>query len=144
MDAVQNMLKAVHLRPDGVMIRMSAVPGWVCLKIPNHVGSRRWTGGNLVRMGPVHSGMEGSKMESWSEPPCVGEVARLREDGVSQMEDRGPQGLPGEVTPSQLDNAISGTSANTNNIGTLDSPFGDPDMEAMRQKLNEMILNGRR
>ena len=69
MDAVQNMLKAVHLRPDGVMIRMSAVPGWVCLKIPNHVGSRRWTGGNLVRMGPVHSGMEGSKMESWSEPP---------------------------------------------------------------------------
>jgi hypothetical protein len=30
------------------------------------------------------------------------------------------------------------------NIGTLDSPFADPDMEALRLKLNEMILNGRR
>jgi len=28
--------------------------------------------------------------------------------------------------------------------GTQDSPFADPDKEAMRQKLNEMILNGRR
>ena len=60
------------------------------------------------------------------------------------MEDRGPQGPPGEVTQSQLDNAISGTSANTNNIITIDTNFADPDMEAMRQKLNEMILNGRR
>ena len=89
------------------------------------------------------AGMTGL-MERWREPPYVGEVARLREDGVSQREDRGPQGPPGKVTQSQLDNAISGTSANTNNIGTLDSPFADPDMEAMRQKLNEMILNGRR
>jgi hypothetical protein len=29
-------------------------------------------------------------------------------------------------------------------VGTLDTGFADPDMEAMRQKLNEMILNGRR
>lgn len=29
-------------------------------------------------------------------------------------------------------------------VSTLDSGFADPDMEAMRQKLNEMILNGRR
>ncbi len=28
--------------------------------------------------------------------------------------------------------------------GTQDSPFADPDKEAMRQKLNETILNGRR
>ena len=27
---------------------------------------------------------------------------------------------------------------------TLGTGFADPDMEAMRQKLNEMILNGRR
>ena len=27
------------------------------------------------------------------------------------------------------------------NIGTLDSLFADPDMEALRQKLNEMILS---
>jgi hypothetical protein len=56
----------------------------------------------------------------------------------------GATGPPGEVTQAQLDTAINGTSANTNAVSTLDSPFGDPDMEALRQKLNEMILNGRR
>jgi hypothetical protein len=29
-------------------------------------------------------------------------------------------------------------------VSTLGNGFADPDMEAMRQKLNEMILNGRR
>jgi hypothetical protein len=29
-------------------------------------------------------------------------------------------------------------------VGTLDTGFADPDMEALRQKLNEMILNERR
>jgi len=29
-------------------------------------------------------------------------------------------------------------------VSTLDNAFADPDMEALRQKLNEMILNGRR
>jgi hypothetical protein len=56
----------------------------------------------------------------------------------------GAQGQPGEVSQSQLDSAISGTSANTNNVSTLDTGFADPDMEALRQKVNEMILNGRR
>ncbi len=56
----------------------------------------------------------------------------------------GSQGPPGEISQAQLDSAISGTSANTNSVSTLDSPFADPDMEAIRQKLNEMILNGRR
>ena len=56
----------------------------------------------------------------------------------------GSQGPPGEISQAQLDSAISGTSANTNNVSTLDTAFADPDMEAMRQKLNEMILNGRR
>jgi len=56
----------------------------------------------------------------------------------------GAQGPPGEVSQAQLNSAINGTSANTNSVSTLDSPFADPDMEAMRQKLNEMILNGRR
>jgi|JI8StandDraft_1071087.scaffolds.fasta_scaffold126732_1 hypothetical protein len=56
----------------------------------------------------------------------------------------GSQGPPGEISQVQLDNAISGTSANTNGVSTLDTGFADPDMEAMRQKLNEMILNGRR
>jgi collagen type I alpha len=57
---------------------------------------------------------------------------------------RGNDGAPGEVSQAQLDSAISGTSSNTNSVSTLDSPFADPDMEAMRQKLNEVILNGRR
>jgi hypothetical protein len=56
----------------------------------------------------------------------------------------GSQGPPGEISQAQLDSAISGTGANTNSVSTLDSPFADPDLEALRQKLNEMILNGRR
>ena len=56
----------------------------------------------------------------------------------------GAQGPPGEVSQTQLDDAIAGTSANTNNVNALDTPFADPDMEVMRQKMNEMILNGRK
>lgn len=63
-------------------------------------------------------------------------------DGSSGSD--GSQGPPGEVSQQQLDDAISVTSAKTNNVSTLDSPFADPDMEAIRQKLTEMILNGRR
>jgi hypothetical protein len=56
----------------------------------------------------------------------------------------GSDGAPGEVTSVQLSSAISGTSNNTNGVSTLDSGFADADLEALRQKLNEMILNGRR
>ena len=60
----------------------------------------------------------------------------------------GPTGQPGEVSQTELNNGLlntlNQTSANTNNIITIDTNFADPDMEAMRQKLNEMILNGRR
>jgi hypothetical protein len=56
----------------------------------------------------------------------------------------GSQGPPGDISQAQLDSAISGTSANTNSVSTLDTGFADPDMEALRLKLNEMILNGRR
>ena len=45
-------------------------------------------------------------------------------------------GPPGEVTQSQLDNGLlntlNQTSANTNNIISIDTNFADPDMEAMR------------
>jgi hypothetical protein len=51
----------------------------------------------------------------------------------------GPQGPSGEVTSDQLNSAIGGTSANTNGVGTLDSSSADPDMESLRQKLNELI-----
>ena len=48
----------------------------------------------------------------------------------------GSDGAPGELSQAQLDSAISGTSANTNSVSTLGTGFADPDMEAMRQKLN--------
>ena len=61
----------------------------------------------------------------------------------------GPQGLPGEVTNAALASAIAGTSANTNGVSTLDTPFtNDPptlaDIEVLRAKFNEMILALRR
>lgn len=57
---------------------------------------------------------------------------------------RGADGTPGEVTTAALDTAIAGTSANTNAVTTLDTAFADPDAEALRQKVNELVLNGRR
>ena len=48
----------------------------------------------------------------------------------------GAQGPPGESSLAQLNSA--------NGLSTLDTGFADPDMEALRQKVNEMILNGRR
>lgn len=56
----------------------------------------------------------------------------------------GPEGPAGEVSNADLTTAIQGTSPNTNAVETLDSAFTDPDLELLRGKLNEMILNGRR
>jgi hypothetical protein len=36
-------------------------------------------------------------------------------------------------------NTLSQTSANTNAVATLDNPFADPDVEILRQKVNELI-----
>ena len=74
---------------------------------------------------------------------------------------QGPQGPPGEVTNAALATAISAalvtaghdaaanSSANTNAMTTLDTPFpNDPptlaDLETLRAKLNELILALRR
>ena len=55
----------------------------------------------------------------------------------------GPQGPPGEVTQTDLNNAelnmLSQSSANSNGVGTLDSPYADPAIEEVRNKLNELI-----
>ena len=56
----------------------------------------------------------------------------------------GVQGPPGEISLAQLNSAISGTSHNTNGASTLATGFTDLDMKALRQKVIEMILNGRR
>jgi hypothetical protein len=60
----------------------------------------------------------------------------------------GPAGAPGEVTAAQLADAVAGTAANTNAVATLDIAFSDPptlaDLEALRAKLNELIVAQRR
>ena len=61
----------------------------------------------------------------------------------------GQQGPPGEVTGQQLNDAIAGTSANTNAVQLLDTgTFTDPpsaaDLMAVANKLNELIQAMRR
>ena len=36
-------------------------------------------------------------------------------------------------------NTLSQCSSNSNGVNTLDTPMPDPDMESLRQKLNELI-----
>jgi len=43
------------------------------------------------------------------------------------------------VTNNDLLNTLNQTSNQTNAVSTLDTAFADPDMEAVRQKLNELI-----
>ena len=61
----------------------------------------------------------------------------------------GADGAPGEVTNAALAAAIAGTSANTNAVATLDTPFtNDPptlaDIEVLRQAFNALVLALRR
>jgi len=49
------------------------------------------------------------------------------------------------MIPIELGQVLAaGSSASTNTGATLDTPFADPDAEALRQKLNEMLLAQRR
>ena len=61
--------------------------------------------------------------------------------------DGGP-GPPGEVTSSQLNTAIDGTSANSNNVTMLGLVVSDPptqgEMQDIANKLDELILALRR
>jgi hypothetical protein len=62
---------------------------------------------------------------------------------------QGAVGPPGEVTSSDLNNAISGTSGNSNAVPTMDVPFtNDPptlvDMETMRAAYNTLVVALRR
>ena len=60
----------------------------------------------------------------------------------------GQSGPPGEVTFTDLNNAISGTSNNTNNVGTLnqsaDSNYNQSQMQDVLNKLDEFINAARR
>ena len=60
----------------------------------------------------------------------------------------GSQGPPGDISQAQLDSAISGTSANTNSIGTLgqgaDSSYNQSQMQDLINKVDELISAMRR
>ena len=60
----------------------------------------------------------------------------------------GAQGPPGEVTLNELANVINGSSANSNNVGTLGLGVNDPpsgaDLQQVVNKLDELILALRR
>ena len=53
--------------------------------------------------------------------------------------DPGPQGPPGEVTFTDVTNAISNTASNVNGVGTLGVTGGDSTQQAIIDKLNELI-----
>ncbi len=67
------------------------------------------------------------------------DIPRGSDGGQGPAGNDGGQGPPGEISQAQLDSAISGTSANTNSVGTLDTTFADPASEELRNKLNELI-----
>ena len=56
----------------------------------------------------------------------------------------GAAGPPGDVSMAQLSSAIDTTSSNSNAVAELSSSFSDPDAEALRTKVNELILALRR
>lgn len=43
-----------------------------------------------------------------------------------------------------VQNTLAQTSANTNAVGTLNTPMADPDAEVLRQKMNECLNAARR
>lgn len=55
----------------------------------------------------------------------------------------GATGQTGEVSLTDLNNAqlstLSQCSNNSNGVGTLDTPMADPDVETLRQKVDELI-----
>lgn len=60
----------------------------------------------------------------------------------------GATGQPGEVSLTDLNNAIATsqaqTSNNSNAVATLDTPMADPEVETLRQKVDELISALRR
>jgi hypothetical protein len=75
-----------------------------------------------------------------------GERGSQGEPGVQGIQ--GYQGEPGEVTLSQLDNAIAGTSSNSNGVALLGMAVSDPptqgEVQLIVNKLDELITALRR
>jgi len=95
-----------------------------------------WMEGNIVALGPT---------EVTLSVDATGGAGSFTGWNLSLA---GAQGAPGEVTNAAMSDAmataIAGTANNTNAVATLDTALADPDSEAIRQKLNELILAQRR
>jgi hypothetical protein len=104
-------------------------------------------------------GIMGVVVDSVSTVPSLNSAtatASLDGSGVLRFAFSIPQGIPGEVSQAQLNNDLNNTanfciqqslnasSNNSNPVVTLDTPFADPASEALRGKLNELILALRR
>jgi hypothetical protein len=65
-----------------------------------------------------------------------------------QTGDTGATGQPGEVSQTDLQNAVNDAlqqcSNNSNAVGTLDAPMADPDAETLRNAYNTLLLALRR
>ena len=70
-------------------------------------------------------------------------IPQGNDGGTGPAGNDGAQGPPGEITQSQLDSAISGTSANTNGVSTLGLSISDPptqgELQSVANKLDELI-----
>ncbi len=90
-------------------------------------------------------GFDGSHVRFTFGLPC-GADGQNRANGNDGAQ--GIQGPPGEVSNAQLASAMSGTSNNTNAVSTLGFSVSDPptqsEMQQIVNKLDELILNGRR
>ncbi|MBL9145496.1 MAG: hypothetical protein JNM99_17600 [Verrucomicrobiaceae bacterium] len=71
--------------------------------------------------------------------PPGGQGPTGNDGGQGPQGNDGAQGPPGEVTALQLQDAITGTSKNSNAVPTVDITFGDPEVELLRQRLNDLI-----
>ena len=100
----------------------------------------------MLRAGP-HSSAHGR----WASPLCDAlYVALAPNSGVTPDSDPAvwmPVPLLFDVAGTAAakgDAALAASSNNTNAVATLDTPFADPDAEALRQKINELVLAARR
>ena len=82
-----------------------------------------------------------SSITCWSAPSIT--CRRAFVPGAHSVEVLADYGVA-EVTTAALTSAISGTRSNSNAVTTLDTPFVNPDDEALREKVNELILALRR
>ena len=148
-DSIQAIVPVVAAEVDGVGTLPAGEPANVTVSV---------SGGTLHFSFEIPQGQDGS--EGATGPPFASAIV----DGVTTLDPGEPatvdvsfdgtdvhfsfgiprgsdgvDGQPGEVSQSQLDDAISGTSANSDTVEPFDSSYKDPDAEELRQKVNELI-----